>query len=449
MKPTKTNANLSMKLNKKQDDVDIGKTVPFNSDLNSCDDDQFLRSMELFDIIKLKIDQLNKQIILQRQCINSIKTFESFLKVQLEDKMMNNDKSQKNIKTKLIQIKKHYEKFVKTFHLSRKRYRRIEIRERPSSEIYNYLCKLFDSIKDRMSFRQSSDPIESFCMLLNPVHINPDAHIVLSNGNEIQDDDHSKRSFVSPRELRSRTCRRRELDVKNLKNDKELFNKTKDQHDKKSIGKKGKVKKQVNSNLKSNDKKKTNVKKSNKIYYCDFSDCDYQTKSKFAMDIHGQKHSDERPFECETCHKSFKNIYRLKIHQLVHQNQRFHCPFEGCNAVYSWSDSLKKHILVHNNQAPVHQCDWPGCDYQSYRLDLLRKHRTRHTGERTFHCKWPDCGKAFKTRSVLFDHVSIHRNERKHACTWFGCNYRCNLPGNLRKHIAIHEKKLAKNVNNE
>lgn len=201
--------------------------------------------------------------------------------------------------------------------------------------------------------------------------------------------------------------------------------------------------------MKSNDKKKTNVKKSNKIYYCDFSDCDYQTKSKFAMDIHGQKHSDERPFECETCHKSFKNIYRLKIHQLVHQNQRFHCPFEGCNAVYSWSDSLKKHILVHNNQAPVHQCDWPGCDYQSYRLDLLRKHRTRHTGERTFHCKWPDCGKAFKTRSVLFDHVSIHRNERKHACTWFGCNYRCNLPGNLRKHIAIHEKKLAKNVNNE
>ena len=107
-------------------------------------------------------------------------------------------------------------------------------------------------------------------------------------------------------------------------------------------------------------------------------------------------------------------------------------------------DTLKKHIRVHNNEATIHRCEWPGCDYQSYRIDLLRKHRTRHTGERKFICQWPDCGKPFKTESCLFDHIAMHKNERKHACTWIGCNYRCNLAGNLRKHMAIHEKKMIK-----
>lgn len=183
------------------------------------------------------------------------------------------------------------------------------------------------------------------------------------------------------------------------------------------------------------------------IYHCEVDGCSYYSKYKSAIDLHKNKHSLDRPFQCEVCDKTFKNVYALRMHVLIHNNQRFECPFDGCNAIYSWYYTLKKHIRVHTNQAPIHRCDWPGCDYQSHRPDLLRKHRTRHTGERKYPCNWPDCGKAFKTESGLFDHLSMHKNERKHACTWPGCNYRCNLPGNLRKHIAIHEKKLAKTNN--
>ena len=182
------------------------------------------------------------------------------------------------------------------------------------------------------------------------------------------------------------------------------------------------------------------------VFRCDFEGCEYTAPYRSALELHKVKHSTERPFKCrnENCEKSFKQIYALKMHEIMHQGQQYKCPFTGCNAIYSWIYSLKKHMRLHTNQAPVHRCEWPACEYTSHRQDLLRKHMTRHTGERLFSCSWPDCGKSFKTRSGLYDHLLMHKNERKQVCTWPGCNYRCNLPGNLRKHIAIHEKKVIK-----
>lgn len=180
------------------------------------------------------------------------------------------------------------------------------------------------------------------------------------------------------------------------------------------------------------------------VFRCDFESCEYTAPYRSALELHKVKHSTERPFKCHHCEKSFKQIYALKMHEMIHSGQQFQCPFTGCNAIYSWIYSLKKHMRIHTNQAPVHRCEWPACEYQTHRQDLLRKHMTRHTGERNFDCNWPDCGKSFKTRSGLYDHLLMHKNERKQVCQWPGCNYRCNLPGNLRKHIAIHEKKIIK-----
>lgn len=180
------------------------------------------------------------------------------------------------------------------------------------------------------------------------------------------------------------------------------------------------------------------------VFRCDFEGCEYTAPYRSALELHKVKHSTERPFKCHHCEKSFKQIYALKMHEMIHSGQQFQCPYDGCNAIYSWIYSLKKHLRIHTNQAPVHRCEWPACEYQTHRQDLLRKHMTRHTGERNFDCTWPDCGKSFKTRSGLYDHLLMHKNERKQACPWAGCNYRCNLPGNLRKHIAIHEKKVIK-----
>ncbi|KAI2806206.1 hypothetical protein BLOT_005217 [Blomia tropicalis] len=180
------------------------------------------------------------------------------------------------------------------------------------------------------------------------------------------------------------------------------------------------------------------------IYKCDFDGCDYTAPYRSALDLHKVKHSNDRPFKCQHCEKSFKQIYALKMHEMIHSGQQFQCPFTGCSAIYSWIYSLKKHMRIHTNQAPIHRCEWPACEYQTHRQDLLRKHMTRHTGERLFNCTWVECGKSFKTRSGLYDHLLMHKNERKQVCNWPGCNYRCNLPGNLRKHIAIHEKKVIK-----
>ncbi|XP_027197129.2 uncharacterized protein LOC113791538 [Dermatophagoides pteronyssinus] len=435
------------------------KTVSFNQKLNSLDDDRFVRNMELFDNIKLKIDQLSRLMILQRQCINSIKTFERFLKIQLNNNEMKNSEQQ-NIPAKLIEIKKRYEKFVKSFQSSWKRCHRFEIQERPASEIYDHLFQLFEMLNNQINCKKNIDPIESVCLSLNPIHLESVDHILPSDAIEIQDNDCSiKTTYVCLKKLRNRVT-----NVKKLENDQKssLDKKKKDQNSKQQLEKntskkeqlKGKTKKRKNSkstmkkskNLEQKqiqtNKKPKSVKNRDRIFYCNFPDCDYQVGCKSSYYVHRKKHSIVR--KCDICLKTFENVFSLRLHRTEHENQPLKCPYEGCDAVYSWLDTLKKHIRVHNNEATIHRCEWPGCDYQSYRIDLLRKHRTRHTGERKFICQWPDCGKPFKTESCLFDHIAMHKNERKHACTWIGCNYRCNLAGNLRKHMAIHEKKMIK-----
>ena len=189
MNPTKKNLRSSMKKNNEKVGVNtIGKTSSFREKFNSLDDDRFVRNMELFDNIKLKIDQLNRLMILQRQCINSIKTFERFLKIQLNnnEKKNNDNSEQQNIPAKLIAIKKRYEKFVKSFQSSWKRCHRFEIQERPASEIYDHLFQLFEMLNDQINCKKSIDPIESVCLSLNPIHLESVDHILPSDEIEIQ-----------------------------------------------------------------------------------------------------------------------------------------------------------------------------------------------------------------------------------------------------------------------
>lgn len=64
-------------------------------------------------------------------------------------------------------------------------------------------------------------------------------------------------------------------------------------------------------------------------------------------------HSDDAPFQCDQCAKSFKNKTRLRIHMEIHSDYKWICPV--CGLAFNSSHSFNKHKFVHSDQRR-HKC---------------------------------------------------------------------------------------------
>lgn len=87
---------------------------------------------------------------------------------------------------------------------------------------------------------------------------------------------------------------------------------------------------------------------------------------------------------------------------------RFKCEFEGCNAAYKLKRNLKDHMIRHTILEKPYRCDWPGCDYGSYKSTNVVKHKSVHSDERKYVCDLQNCDKRFKTREGLRKHLLSH-----------------------------------------
>lgn len=108
----------------------------------------------------------------------------------------------------------------------------------------------------------------------------------------------------------------------------------------------------------------------------------------------------------------------------------FPCPI--CSKVFKFKSLLASHSLIHSDNRP-YGCDF--CSRSFRRLSHLKRHRevVHANGARppqTFICHI--CGKDKKCRSQLARHVIIHTGERPFACDL--CTARFNRRGNLQQH---------------
>lgn len=87
---------------------------------------------------------------------------------------------------------------------------------------------------------------------------------------------------------------------------------------------------------------------------------------------------------------------------------RFKCEFEGCSAAYKLKRNLKDHMIRHTILEKPYRCDWPGCDYGSYKSTNVAKHKSVHSDERKYGCDFYNCEKKFKTREGLRKHMLSH-----------------------------------------
>ncbi|KAH3863003.1 zinc finger protein 37-like [Dreissena polymorpha] len=144
-------------------------------------------------------------------------------------------------------------------------------------------------------------------------------------------------------------------------------------------------------------------------HLCDL--CGSRFKDKKILNQHRKYvHTDERPEECPTCRRRFKN-----------------------------KSQLRNHLVVHKDASDLDlSCEV--CGKMFVRVATLKDHVRRHRKEFTFFCN--TCGKGFYKKSGMEEHMRVHTGDKPFTCKV--CGYKCALRCNLVKHIRKHSKQLPK-----
>ena len=198
----------------------------------------------------------------------------------------------------------------------------------------------------------------------------------------------------------------------------------------------------------------------NKPYQCD--ECGAGFNFNHSLRLHRLKHSGARPHECKECHKTYLTANHLKMHmQGVHKEKKSHA-CHICGKAFSYTTSLKVHILTHGDIRPYkcnvcgqgfvnshslkyhreskHSSDtWFDCDVcgKKYKTEFLMKtHRRRHTADgQRYMCDI--CGRQFMYKSMLEIHAAVHSDEKSFQCTQCGKSFKTYAT--LYSHQYVHK----------
>ncbi|KAL3857799.1 hypothetical protein ACJMK2_012434 [Sinanodonta woodiana] len=150
------------------------------------------------------------------------------------------------------------------------------------------------------------------------------------------------------------------------------------------------------------------------VFTCDVEDCNFQAVSMGVMTVHkNKKHS--APGWCEICKKKYANKYSLRMHQLVHEKNKF-IQCEYCQETFITKKGHQLHIARHENKLPEN------CDV---------------------------CHKQFPSKKTLAIHQNRYHKEKKinladHGVKLYKCDI-CNYTGRKEAymvHRKSHERKM-------
>ena len=185
-----------------------------------------------------------------------------------------------------------------------------------------------------------------------------------------------------------------------------------------------------------------------------------------------RSHNGEKPFECPTCSRRFKDKSNLKQHEATHKEVKPHqCP--QCGQGFAFRRNMIRHMETHqggvknycnntlsqtsietigvstilttlpsaSNSVEIekdpresHRC--PDCQVRFANLKTLRQHqKSAHSTPGSFECSI--CKKSWKNECELRSHMMEHTDKRKrYLCPH--CNKSCDRPSDLVKHIRVH-----------
>ncbi|KAH9503546.1 hypothetical protein Btru_068156 [Bulinus truncatus] len=177
--------------------------------------------------------------------------------------------------------------------------------------------------------------------------------------------------------------------------------------------------------------------KNEQVYKCVMKSCGQSFHDLDTFLEHVKSHENEMTYRCHQCHKYFKTLYDLGVHQYSHiyMNQgvksglrHFQCT--KCGNKYTTPEALEHHMSTTS-----HDYKCPHCSKQFTCERFLRRHLPIHGSEGQFECQ--QCKKKFKTEYYLKSHILIHTGETPFICDI--CQAAFNRKDKLKRHMTIHD----------
>jgi len=196
-------------------------------------------------------------------------------------------------------------------------------------------------------------------------------------------------------------------------------------------------------------------------FKCEYPGCDktYLESKHLRQHVKGS-HTQERPYKCHECDKSFLTQTRLTRHAAVHTGaERFRCKgYEGCDQAFRKHATLSRHIRTEHMGLKPYACDHDGCGIGFDTAGALKRHVDRQHGELKFWCE--ECGNeeddddndgdvemdrgdrappqraGFTTLALLQEHI------RKEHVTCMFCDAKCRSRAELERHVESRHSEM-------
>ncbi|XP_050419627.1 oocyte zinc finger protein XlCOF26-like [Adelges cooleyi] len=160
--------------------------------------------------------------------------------------------------------------------------------------------------------------------------------------------------------------------------------------------------------------------------------CNKVFKIQSHLDYHVLTHSGIRPYKCTNCDKCFFTKSKMIEHQVVHSVRSHFCAL--CSKGFKRKRSLEVHMESHVIEKPF-QCTT--CLRFFKNKQCLKKHHIRkHSGTKAYSCDV--CNRKFSLKDALVSHEKTHTCSTQFAC--YLCNQRFREKRYLQRHLSTHNK---------